>query len=79
MRFTILNRKGQMDRRLEIRTVVLVMIVTCAPALAAILLIAVSSEPDLAELNRVPQPDGAPAVADLARTIAGPLLLTAQG
>src|ERR1041384_5577011 len=59
MRSTILNRKGQMDPRLEIRTVVLVMIVTCAPALAAILLIAVSSEPELAELGRVPQPDGA--------------------
>ena len=51
-----------MDRRLEIRTVVLVIIVTCAPALAAILLIAFSSEPDLAELDRVPQPDGAPVV-----------------
>jgi hypothetical protein len=62
MRSTILNRKGQMERRLEIRTVVLMMIVTCAPALAAILLIAVSSDPDLSELNRVPQPDGAPAV-----------------
>jgi hypothetical protein len=62
MRSTILNRKGQMDRRLEIRTVVLVTIVTCAPALAAVLLIAMSSEPDLAELGRVPQPDGAPVV-----------------
>jgi hypothetical protein len=58
----ILNRKGRMDRRLEIRTVVLVMVVTCVPALAAVLIIAASSEPDLAELDRVPQPEGAPAV-----------------
>src|SRR5436190_13268583 len=62
MGLRILNRKGQMDRRLEIRTVVLVMVVTCVPTLATVLMIAASSEPDLAELNRVPQPEGAPAV-----------------
>ena len=58
----ILNRKGDMDRRLEIRTLVLVMSLTCVPALAAVLLIVMSSEPDLAELDRVTQPDGASAV-----------------
>jgi hypothetical protein len=51
-----------MDHRLEIRMIVLVMVVTCVPALAAVLMIAVSSEPDLTDLDRVPQPDGAPAV-----------------
>ena len=47
-----------MDRRLEIRTVLLIMVATCVPALATVLIIAASSEPDLAELDRVPQPDG---------------------
>jgi len=51
-----------MDRRLEIRTMLLAMIVTCVPALAAVLMVTVSSEPDLSELNAVRQPEGAPVV-----------------
>ena len=51
-----------MDRRLEVRTILLVMMATCVPALAAVLLIATSSQPDLADLDRVPQPEGGPAI-----------------
>jgi hypothetical protein len=51
-----------MDRQLEIRTVMLVITVACAPALAAVLIMAASSVQDLTDLDRVAQPDGAPPV-----------------